>query len=203
MTDQRPPTVVGPKPGPLVSGGLKPDFSNVTNKPLPPPPPKVPGPKPKALPIAIGSAVLAAAMALIKPWEGGEVLKPYRDIIGVWTVCYGHADTSGVPVDRAKTYTPAECKALLATDIGVAYSHVQRCMPGDTPVSVQAATTSAALNIGPKVVCGSTLQRKAKAGDFAGACRELLRWNRAGGKVVKGLTNRRNAEFKVCMEDVK
>ena len=202
MTDQRPPVVQGPKPGPLISGGPKPDFSNVTNKPLPPPPPKVPGPKPKALPIAIGTAVLAAAMALIQPWEGYDP-KPYRDIIGVWTVCYGHADTSGAPVDRARTYTKAECKELLATDIGVAYSHVQRCMPGDTPVSAQAAFTSGALNAGPKIVCGSTLQKKAKAGDFAGACRELLRWNRAGGKVVKGLVNRRNAEYKVCMEDVK
>lgn len=199
MTEQRPPVVQGPKPGPLISGGPKPDFSNVTNKPLPTPTPKPPAGKPKALPIAIGSAVLAAAMALIKPWEGYDPT-PYRDIVGVWTVCYGHADTSGVPVDRAKTYTPAECKALLATDIGVAYSHVARCMPGNTPEPAQAAFTSATLNAGPKIVCGSTLQKKAKAGDFAGACRELLRWTRAGGKVVKGLVNRRNAEYKVCME---
>lgn len=199
MTDQRPSVVQGPKPGPVVSGGPKPDFSNVTNKPLPPPDaPK----QPKALPIAIGSAVLAAAMALIQPWEGYDP-KPYRDIIGVWTVCYGHADTSGIKVDRTRVYTKDECKALLATDIGVAYGHVQKCMPGDTPPSAQAAFTSGALNAGPKIVCGSTLQKKAKAGDFAGACRELLRWNRAAGKVVKGLTNRRNAEYKVCMEDVK
>lgn len=141
-------------------------------------------------------------MALIAPWEGRE-LKPYRDIVGVWTVCYGHADTSGVPVDRNRTYTPAECKELLATDTGVAFGHVARCIPLDLPVPTLAAFTSAALNIGQKVVCGSTLQRKAKAGDIPGACKALLSWVYAGGKVVRGLVNRRNAEYKVCMEGVK
>lgn len=167
-------------------------------RPAPAPPAK----KPTAAPLAtaVATAVIAAALALIKPWEGGEVLKPYRDIIGVWTVCYGHADTSGVKVDRNKIYTPAECKALLATDVGVAFGHVARCIPLDLPVPLLAAFTSATLNLGPQVVCGSTLQKKAKLRQVAGACRELLRWNRAGGKVVRGLTNRRKAEFDVCME---
>lgn len=54
----------------------------------------------------------------------------------------------------------------------------------------------ATYNIGPSVVCGSTLQRKANAGQPF--CDELLKWDHANGKVVKGLAKRRQAEVKLC-----
>ncbi|EBY2991617.1 lysozyme, partial [Salmonella enterica subsp. enterica serovar Typhimurium] len=40
----------------------------------------------------------------------------------------------------------------------------------------------------------STLLRKLNSGDYAGAADEFLRWNKAGGKVLNGLTRRREAE---------
>ena len=46
--------------------------------------------------------------------------------------------------------------------------------------------------------CGSTLVRMVNRGDNAGACNQLPRWNRADGRVVQGLTNRRNAERDLC-----
>jgi len=49
------------------------------------------------------------------------------------------------------------------------------------------------------VVCGSTLQKKAKANDWVGACNELIRWNKAGGRELKGLTLRRKNEQQLCL----
>lgn len=145
--------------------------------------------------IAAGvAAVLVLAAAIVKPWEGKEN-DPYRDIVGVLTVCYGH--TGGIENRR---YTDAECDALLGKDLAEAHSHVKRCITKPLPVGAEAAFISAAYNIGPKVVCGSTLQRKANAGDIKGACGQLLNWVYAGGKKVKGLVNRRQAEYKVCMQ---
>jgi len=75
---------------------------------------------------------------------------------------------------------------------------VNRCLPMPKLPQIEAALTSATFNIGPRVVCGSTLQRKALANDWPGACAELARWNRAGGRVLRGLTLRRLDEQAVC-----
>lgn len=137
--------------------------------------------------------VLAIAAALASRWEGVKY-QPYRDPIGIWTVCYGH---TGPDVKPGRDYTKAECEGLLQQDMAEANRIVRRCIP-NAPQGVEAALTDAAYNIGPSVVCGSTLQRKALAGDWAGACAELSRWNRAGGRVFRGLTLRRMDERKVC-----
>lgn len=59
--------------------------------------------------------------------------------------------------------------------------------------------TSAAYNVGPAVVCGSTLQRYANASEWPAACSQLKRWVYGGGQVLPGLVKRRDAEYKVCM----
>jgi len=148
----------------------------------------------------ITSAVAAVAVAgggaaaIIMKWEGKR-FEPYRDPVGILTVCYGH---TGADVIAGKRYTQAECDALLHADMAIARAHVRRCLPLDTPPHVEDALTSATFNIGPRVVCGSTLQRKALAGDWPGACAELSRWNRAGGRVLRGLTLRRIDERAMC-----
>ena len=53
-------------------------------------------------------------------------------------------------------------------------------------------------NIGANAFCKSTLVRKLNAGDYAGACQEILRWDRFKGKPLRGLTNRRQEEYKLC-----
>lgn len=58
---------------------------------------------------------------------------------------------------------------------------------------------SLAYNIGSGAFCRSTLVKKLNAEDYAGACREILRWNRANGQVVQGLVNRRQDEYKKCV----
>ena len=62
------------------------------------------------------------------------------------------------------------------------------------------ALASWAYNVGTGAACKSTLVRKLNAGEMPSSwCPELLRWNRVQGRVVKGLTNRRQAELKVCL----
>lgn len=148
-----------------------------------------------ALAGAITAAVLAATAVFVQPWEGRE-LQPYRDIVGVLTVCDGH---TGRDIEAGKTYTHAECDAWLKTDLATAYQSVERCITAPLTVNQASAFTSAAYNIGPSVVCGSTLQRLANAGDVRGACDQLLRWRYAGGKVVRGLERRRAAERELCL----
>ena len=60
------------------------------------------------------------------------------------------------------------------------------------------AYVSLAYNIGTGNFCGSTLVKKLNQLDYTGACKEILRWNRAQGKVVRGLTIRRAAEYEKC-----
>ncbi len=63
------------------------------------------------------------------------------------------------------------------------------------------AYVSWAFNIGTGAACRSTLVRKLKASppDYAGACSELLRWNKQAGRVLPGLIKRRQAEYQLCM----
>lgn len=56
-----------------------------------------------------------------------------------------------------------------------------------------------AYNIGPGAFCKSTLVDKLNAGDYAGACDQILRWDRFKGAPLRGLTIRRQAEHAQCL----
>ena|SRR5690348_3703542 len=146
----------------------------------------------------IGGSALALVLAtgLVTAWEGYRPT-PYRDVTGILTACYGH--TGGV---QHKTYTKAECDALMQGDLAEADATVRSCIPGPMPGPVEAALVDATYNIGPRVVCGSTIQKRAQAGNWKGVCDGLLAWRYAGGKVSQGLLNRREAERKLCLEGV-
>lgn len=141
--------------------------------------------------------VLAIATWFVAPWEGRS-LPVYRDIVGVPTVCYGHTGKDVKVGQPART--AAECKALLTGDLKSAYASVQKCITVPLWPEQAAAFTSLAFNAGQGAVCGSTLQRKANAGDMAQACGQIMRWVYAGGKRVQGLVNRRQAEYTLCMK---
>lgn len=61
------------------------------------------------------------------------------------------------------------------------------------------AFVDAAYNIGVGAFCGSSMARRATAGDMVGACDALLMWNKVDGKEVRGLTRRRAAERELCL----
>ncbi len=140
----------------------------------------------------VAALVIAATALFVQPWEGRRHT-PYYDIVGVLTVCDGH---TGKDIEQ-RIYSDAECDAFLKADLAIANSFVRKCITVSLTKNQETALTSAAYNIGPRVVCGSTLQRKANAGQPF--CAELLRWDMAGGKKVKGLTRRRQAEYKLCI----
>lgn len=148
--------------------------------------------------IAGSAAAIAAAATFIGGWEGKRNIA-YQDIVGVWTVCYG--ETKGVrPGD---TYSDAECSEMLEEEIVAYEKGLDRCLTADVPIGAKIAFVSWTYNVGVGAACRSTLVRKASAGDLVGACNELPRWNRAGGKVIRGLTNRRISEREMCLESLK
>lgn len=158
----------------------------MTPKPLPP--------KPKTGPAVVLTGALAIAAALIVKWEGVRY-EVYRDPIGILTVCYGH---TGPELKLGQKYTIEQCRTMLAADMAEAEAAVKRCIPGPKTAYQEGALISGTFNAGPKLVCGSTLQRKANAGDWAGACAEFDRWKKAGGRVLRGLLLRRFDERGVC-----
>jgi len=147
--------------------------------------------------VAAGGAITVAA-AFIAPWEGVE-MRAYRDIVGVPTICYG--ETRGVKM--GDTATLAECQTMLAVAVGQFEAGIRPCLPKKLSDKTRASFISVAYNIGIGAFCKSSMSRRALAGDMKGACDALLMWNKAGGKVVRGLTNRRNAERKLCLEGLK
>lgn len=145
--------------------------------------------------VAGSIALLALATSTISGFEGRS-LRAYQDIVNVWTICEG--ETKGVrPNDTA---TNAECDTMLANNIVYYEAGLDRCLTTAVPGRVKVALVSWTLNVGIGAACGSTLVRKANAGDIRGACLELPKWNRAGGREVGGLTRRRLAEQKMCLE---
>jgi GH24 family phage-related lysozyme (muramidase) len=149
--------------------------------------------------IAGSAAATAMAVAFIGGWEGLRTTS-YQDIVGVWTVCYG--ETRGVqPGDN---YSKAECDMMLEREVLAFERQLDRCLTREEqmPRGMKIALVSWAYNVGTGAACSSTLVRKANAGDFVGACNELPRWNRAGGQVIRGLTNRRMSERQLCLSSL-
>lgn len=150
-----------------------------------------------------GATVIAAAMTM--DWEG-TVHRAYFDKFGqVWTICTGH--TAGVkPGDVA---TDEQCQAYLQQDQAAARAAVQRCITAPLTEPQRAAFIDAAFNLGPGVMCDSTLRSKANSGDVIGACLQLTDaldkhgnrtgWSYAHGQFVQGLHNRRIDERNACL----
>lgn len=147
-----------------------------------------------------GVGVLAAALAGIAGWEGYEG-KAYDDGVGVQTVGFGttrHAD--GRPVQKGDRTDPVRAVVALQRDADAIAKELAACI-GDVPLSANEwnAYASWAYNVGASAACRSTLVRKLKAGDYIGACTELLRWTKAGGRELPGLVKRRQAEYEQCI----
>lgn len=153
----------------------------------------------KANPIKTGSgAALILAVGIIAPLEGLRN-DPYNDIVGIRTVCYG--ETQNI---EERHYTTEECRAKLEKAVGERYlKPVADCVPQIAARPEQlAASTSLAYNIGIKSFCGSTAAKRFRAGDIKGGCEAFTMWAKAGGKVVRGLVKRREAEKALCLTGV-
>lgn len=141
-----------------------------------------------------GIALSASALVGIASWEG-YVEKAYQDIVGVWTIGFG--TTAGVKPNQSTT--PVAALQRKIDDIQKFEGALKECVTVPLHQHEYDAFISLAYNIGPTAFCNSSLVRKLNAGDYEGSCKEILRWNRAGGQVVKGLDNRRKAEYQLCI----
>lgn len=130
-----------------------------------------------------------ATLALIKQWEGLR-LSAYQDVAGVWTIGYGH--TGGVRI--AERITAMEAEHLLRADLDRFEAAVDRHVTVPLNDNQFGALVSFAFNVGERAFESSTLLRMLNAGDYAAVPAELAKWNRAGGRRVAGLVNRRAAE---------
>lgn len=142
----------------------------------------------------IAGGVIAAAIGLVAAWEGRSLVA-YADPVGVPTICEGY--THGVKLGDVAT--PAQCDALTEQEVRKALAVVDGSMPGQLPDGVRVALASFVYNVGSGAYGGSTLLRKLRAGDLAGACNQLPRWVYAGSKKLRGLERRREAERKICL----
>lgn len=146
------------------------------------------------------SAGLAAVcVALVGTFEGLRT-KAYPDPAthgAPWTICYG--ETKGVK--RGDVHTVAECKAMLVNSLEGYATSLERCTKQPMPDGAYAAFLSLSYNIGSGGFCKSSVARLWNAGDRRGACDALLRFNRAGGRVLAGLTRRRKDERAMCLKD--
>jgi lysozyme len=144
---------------------------------------------------------LPHALALIKQFEGCKLTaypdpgpggKPWTIGWGATTDSYGHSIAEGTK------WTQQQADQRLASHVAEFARGVDDALAG-TPVTAmqKGALVSLAYNIGVGALAGSTLLRKHKAKDYAGAAEQFLVWSRAGGRVMQGLTNRRTAEARV------
>lgn len=146
--------------------------------------------------VALGVVAAAIASTIVAKYEpGANVHKPYYDPYGkVWTVCEGHTGK----VDPAHLYSDAECAAFKAADIATAQATVRRCLTMPMLPQIEGAAIDGAYNVGPSIVCGSTLQKYAIANNWPAACAEFSRWDKAGGRMLPGLVRRRTDDRAIC-----
>lgn len=142
----------------------------------------------------VAGGVLAAAVSLIAVWEGRSLVA-YVDPVGIPTICEGY--THGVKLGDVAT--PQQCDALTAQEAARALAVVDASVSRPLPAGVRVALASFVYNVGPRNYQGSTLLRKLRAGDVRGACNELPRWVYAGGRKLRGLERRRQAEREICL----
>lgn len=170
--------------------------------------------------LTLGTSAIIAVTGgyMISPWEGMEN-HAYKDIVGVATICMG--ETNGVKMGDYRTNE--QCEESLSKELSVYNKAMLKHVKVELKPYEEVAYTSFVWNLGETSFKNSTLLKKLNQGDHEGACNELLKWNKVTvshkevasytkrgeqcadlgkGKfscTVKGLTNRRGGENKVCL----
>ena len=142
---------------------------------------------------------------LIKRFEGLR-LSAYLDAVGVPTIGYGHTGKTKI----GQVITPAEAEALLRADLHEFERGVERLLTRCLKPSQFDALVCFAFNVGLDIdadakaegLGDSTLLALVNAGRDQDAAVEFLKWNRAGGRQLLGLTRRRLTEAQLYLEDL-
>lgn len=156
-----------------------------------------------AAPSKAAEATEAQTLQIAVPFiarEEGKRNVAYRDAVGIPTICYG--SIRGVQMGMVKT--DAECLALLWAEVAEHRAGLHRFFSATTiaarlPPTRDAAYTSIAFNCGPVTIGKSTATKRLNAGDVAGGCQALTWFDKAGGRVLRGLFERRKREKTLCL----
>lgn len=137
----------------------------------------------------------------------GKRNKPYRCPANLFTIGVGHvmypeqaklklADRLNFPIkpEDDRIYSDAEVMDILSKDLARFESGVSRLCPVSLTQGQFDALVSFSFNVGLGNLQRSTIRMKVNRQDFEGAAEGFLDWTKAGGKVLKGLVNRRNDE---------
>jgi lysozyme len=174
--------------------------------------------------IAIGAPTVIAVTGavLIDPWESNKN-HAYIDMVGIATICRG--ETKGVKLGDYRT--DEQCDKSTVEELELYNKAMKRHVKVELKPYEEIAYTSFVWNIGETGFKNSTLLKKLNLGDSLEACKEILNWNKATFSVrgaqtqlrngekcttkqngdmsctVKGLTNRRTQEYRVCIGEDK
>ena len=148
---------------------------------------------------------IALAAPLVERFEGlarripGDKVAAYPDP-GTggkpWTIGIGSTtDENGRPIDPHAVWTIERARKRFESHLAEFGREVDRLIGGKPTTAAQkAALTSLAYNIGVNALSRSTALKRHRAGDYGAAADAILLWNKAGGRVLKGLVRRREAE---------
>ena len=114
----------------------------------------------------------------------------------VQTIGFG---STGPDIRQGDKTTPVAAMVRALGDVEKSSAAVRRCAPVPMHQYEFDAFVSITYNIGPGAFCKSSIVKKLNSRDYAGACAEMLRWDKFRGKPLAGLTNRRKAEYKLCV----
>lgn len=122
--------------------------------------------------------------------------KPYKCPAGLWTVGVGHliGDGKSLPDSWNRIFSLEEVYAILAKDVERFERGVSRLITVPLRQNEMDAIISFTFNLGIGCLQRSSVRQKLNRGDKEGAIESLLKYNKAGGKVLKGLDNRRKDE---------
>jgi lysozyme len=140
-------------------------------------------------------ALSASALVGIAVHEGykGEAYEPVKG--DVPTIGFG--TTEGV--EMGDRITPERALVRLLKDANKFQKAVKRCAPVPMYQYEFDAYVSLTYNIGEGAFCKSTLVKRLNAQDYKGACQEILKWDKFKGKLLLGLTKRRQEEYQKCL----
>lgn len=148
------------------------------------------------------SGWLVLADKIVREFEGCARIRPDKLVEAYpdpatggkpWTIGWG---ATGPDVKPGTVWTQAQCDARLLHDLNARFGPAvdKLCEGVPTTPNQKAALVSFVYNLGEGRLEESTLLRKFRDGNVAGAGQEFLRWTMAGGKHLKGLVRRREAE---------
>lgn len=140
------------------------------------------------------SASALVSIALHESYQGDAYTPVPGDVPTI-----GFGTTHGVKM--GDKITPPRALVLLLKDADESAQAVKRCAPVPMYQNEFDAYTSLTYNIGAGAFCKSTIVYRLNIGDYAGACKEILRWDKFKGKPLRGLTKRRQAEYQLCITD--